>query len=532
LYERALALPDAALYTPFTAPLLIAAGGETATRGGLAALAWVLGTALVSVLVAERMVARGVVVVSGVEPGRRGFAPVPASEERLGLRGIARKELRALLRDRQLRTQAFVTPVLVVAVQLLLNPRLVHSLGSNPRYVATAAFGTGAFSLLTGAVNGLATEGQALWTLYTAPVRLERLLLSKVHVWVGVASVFATVALVVLLGRSPALIPASLWHLPLVFAGVYLYAVIGIGLGALGTDPFEHEPRRRLRAGATYVFMLLLSLFGYALYSSSLWAKFVELTLSALLAYALWQKLKDHLPYLLDPTEAPPPSIGVADGVLAALAFFAFQGVFMLIFRSETASLFATLTLAFVAAGVAVTVASLWFFEKSKVPELASALGLAPPRERSRAFGVYALGLGMAMGGLAALFGLAYRKVVLAWPALQDSTAGDGIEGHVLASGERVWLTALAVVAAPLFEEFIFRGILYRGFRRSFRAPLAAFMSAVVFALVHPAASALPVFVMALLAALVYERFRWLFVPIATHMTYNAVMVGTALWLH
>ena len=57
-------------------------------------------------------------------------------------------------------------------------------------------------------------------------------------------------------------------------------------------------------------------------------------------------------------------------------------------------------------------------------------------------------------------------------------------------------------------------------------------MSALVFALVHPAASALPVFVMAYLAALAYERFRWLFVPIATHMTYNAVMVGTALWFH
>src|SRR5262249_748514 len=152
----------------------------------------------------------------------------------------------------------------------------------------------------------------------------------KVHVWVGVASGFAVVVLVVLLGRSPALIPASLWHVPLVFAGVYLYAVIGIGLGALGTDPFEHEPRRRLRAAAAYAFMLSLSVSGYALFSRALWAKFGELTLSALLAYALWQKLKDHLPYLLDPTEAPPPTIGVADGVLAALAFFAFQGVFML----------------------------------------------------------------------------------------------------------------------------------------------------------------------------------------------------------
>jgi membrane protease YdiL (CAAX protease family) len=36
---------------------------------------------------------------------------------------------------------------------------------------------------------------------------------------------------------------------------------------------------------------------------------------------------------------------------------------------------------------------------------------------------------------------------------------------------------------------------------------------------------------MAFCAALIYERFRWLWAPIATHMTYNAVVVGSALFL-
>ena len=53
----------------------------------------------------------------------------------------------------------------------------------------------------------------------------------------------------------------------------------------------------------------------------------------------------------------------------------------------------------------------------------------------------------------------------------------------------RVWLTVLAVVAAPLFEEFIFRGILYRGFRRSFTAPLSALLSAGVFEVLTTAAA-------------------------------------------
>ena len=529
IYERLLELPNAVLYTPVTAPLLLTAGPVAARAGVLVVLGSLAVVTVGSVWLAERMVSSGVVAASGVEPGRRGRGFV-SSGDGPGLRGIALKELRALLRDRQLRTQAFVTPVLAVGAQVLLNPSLLRSLASNPRYIVAAAFATAAFSLLTGAFNGLATEGLALWTLYTAPVRLERLLLAKVHVWVGVAGSFAAVVLVGLLARRPALIVPSLPHVPLLFAGVYLYAVIGLGLGALGTDPLEPEPRRRLRPGAGYLFMLLVSLFAYALYSTSLWAKLVELVLSGLLAYALWQKLRDHLPYLLDPTEAPPPTIAVADGVLAALGFFAFQGIFMLLFHSPHGSELASLTLAFAAAGVAVTASSLWFFTKSKVPSLFATLGLVRPDGRGRVFELRALGVSVLGGAVAALFGLGYRSVVLKLPAFRNLIDTELAAERDLARGERLWLTLLAVVAAPLFEEFIFRGILFRGFRRSFTAPLAAFMSALVFALVHPAASALPVFVMALVAALVYERFRWLFAPIATHMTYNALVVGVTLW--
>ncbi|HEX5098641.1 MAG TPA: CPBP family intramembrane glutamic endopeptidase [Polyangiaceae bacterium] len=531
LYDRALRVADGWLYEPLSVPLLLATGGAGALSG--AALLVVYGAvfALGAVTVAERMVSNGIVATSGVDPGSRG-GPQRAASGAFGLRGVALKELRALLRDRQLRTQAFLVPVLAIGAQILINPSLLRSLAGGAPMIATAAFGTAAFSLLTGALNGLATEGQALWTLYTVPVRLERLLLAKVHVWVGVASSFAVLVLVGLLIRSPHLVPAVLPRVPLVFAGVYLYAMIGLGLGALGTDPLELEQRRRLKPGAAYLFMLLLSLFAYSIYTESLWPKVVELVLSSLLAYALWQKLKDHLPYLLDPTEAPPPSIAVADGVLAALGFFAFQGIFMLLFSAGSEPSFEGLTLAFGASGLLVALASLWFFARSRVPDLMATLGLVRPLARGRAFELRALGIGGLAGGAAAVFGLGYRSLVLKVPMLRALIESEPEHAQKLDTSARVWLTLLAVVAAPLFEEFVFRGILYRGFRRSFAAPLAALMSAVVFALVHPAASALPVFCMAFLAAVVYERFRWLFAPIATHVTYNAVVVVATLWQH
>jgi membrane protease YdiL (CAAX protease family) len=100
------------------------------------------------------------------------------------------------------------------------------------------------------------------------------------------------------------------------------------------------------------------------------------------------------------------------------------------------------------------------------------------------------------------------------------------LQRSTLGADSRWLLLALVVIAAPLFEEFIFRGLLFSGFRRSIGALPAALASATVFALVHPVIAALPVFVLAVGAALVLERTRWLGAPIAAHMTYNAIVAG------
>jgi len=54
-----------------------------------------------------------------------------------------------------------------------------------------------------------------------------------------------------------------------------------------------------------------------------------------------------------------------------------------------------------------------------------------------------------------------------------------------------------------MFEEFIFRGLIYGGLRRSFGAVIAALASAAIFAIVHPPASVIPVFIMGTCGALI-----------------------------
>src|SRR5262249_60482658 len=92
-------------------------------------------------------------------------------------------------------------------------------------------------------------------------------------------------------------------------------------------------------------------------------------------------------------------------------------------------------------------------------------------------------------------------------------------------TGNPWWLVLLVVVTAPVFEEYIFRGLVYRGMRQSAAPWLATIGSAAIFAVVHPAISALPVFLLGIAAALSFERTRLLLAPILTHMIYNACIL-------
>jgi membrane protease YdiL (CAAX protease family) len=105
-----------------------------------------------------------------------------------------------------------------------------------------------------------------------------------------------------------------------------------------------------------------------------------------------------------------------------------------------------------------------------------------------------------------------------------------------LASGEpaRVAVTVLgAVLFAPLFEELVFRGVLYGSLRARLGWPAAAVASALVFGLAHGygVAGLLSVFVSGVLWAWFYERTGSLLPGIAAHVANNAVVAVTLLAL-
>ncbi len=99
------------------------------------------------------------------------------------------------------------------------------------------------------------------------------------------------------------------------------------------------------------------------------------------------------------------------------------------------------------------------------------------------------------------------------------------VRGSISAPGGIGWFQLLAVVAAPLFEEYLFRGLVYKGMRRSMKPALAMVASAAIFAIVHPPAGFLPVFGLGIATAIAFERTGLLLAPILAHVVYNAAVV-------
>jgi hypothetical protein len=131
---------------------------------------------------------------------------------------------------------------------------------------------------------------------------------------------------------------------------------------------------------------------------------------------------------------------------------------------------------------------------------------------------------GWAVGGgvVAAAFGLGFLQLIGHWRMFDDAAAGAAnIAPH--------WLFLLAVVAAPLCEEFIFRGLIFGGLRRSMGLLPSMLMSAALFAIMHPPVSMLPVFVLGLCTAYVYDKTRSLLAPVLVHALYNGAVLAQQL---
>ena len=517
-------MPAAALYGPLCLGLQVCRPGWAAwgTLAGMFAAA--VAFAVLAGHVSERMVRGGLTKPSTAPDRRRTPAGTLRKPGRL-FRGMLGKELLLLARDRSFLCQTVVLPVLICLFQLVLNRHLLRAATSSQQHATALAFGTGAYVMLASGASLLVSELRSLWMLYSLPHRLERLLLRKVSLWSMVGVVFTAAVLVAASNEK--------WHwdlqntinAALALVGVAIVGAVSAGVAVLATDVSAERPR--VAGTAVLLNMVLASMYLAAIYAESLWAKLIILTLFALVACAIWQKVRDRIGYLLDPTERPPPQLSLSDGLVAAFAFFAVQSLLVVILMKFPLETLDLLALTYTGAGAIVAPLSLLAFRRRRVPDLLRRVGLAGSADgRTSSRWPAAMLRGLAWGLAAAAFGIVYLMAVeqiAPLRRLKQQTPILGGEG-----GNALWILLLAVLVAPVLEEYLFRGLLYRGLQRSFHPAVAVAGSAAVFAVIHPPIAILPVFGLGVAAAISFRRTGLLLAPITTHVTYNLLVMAAA----
>jgi membrane protease YdiL (CAAX protease family) len=90
----------------------------------------------------------------------------------------------------------------------------------------------------------------------------------------------------------------------------------------------------------------------------------------------------------------------------------------------------------------------------------------------------------------------------------------------------------LRIILGPLFEECVYRGILYSPYRKKYGPKIAILLTAVFFYIGHLGSDPIHIFVYAILAGVLYEKTESIISTIIAHSAYNLFVLLSALYLH
>lgn len=218
----------------------------------------------------------------------------------------------------------------------------------------------------------------------------------------------------------------------------------------------------------------------------------------------------------MEPVEEEPPSWGVDDGLWAVVVFFVVQILVSLIGIASGVMVGELVLGSFVAGGLA-ALGFVGLRRKQKglpFPEVGDDEGKI---DRSKI---------LRETGLAVLLCLA---VGIGWTKVLET----GVFGET-GAGALAWnpivLVLLAVVAAPILEELLFRGFMCRTMLALWSKRNAVLGSALIFAIVHPGTSFPPVFLLGIATAWLYLRSRSVVPGMILHALYNLGIVGWSLF--
>lgn len=496
-------------------------GSFSVLRG--AVFAWALSALMIgwAVLFSARSIRRG---LSGAFPADK----LPArrsGKTRFGRQPLYRKEFLWFVRDRSAIVQTILIPLTVAGVQLFNLRSVVAHAGDAWNTLCGAAIFFGTYFLWVLGPKSLSSEGPALWITLTWPRGLESILKAKAWLWSMIAS--ALVLVILLAGCW--LFPQDAWKIALVALAWFVFArSMAEKAVTLVTVASETGETPKVPAGQRWGASLGMLSFAIGVTTQQWQIAVVGIVFSWITAAAMWENLRARLPYLYDPwSEVLPPAPTLMHAMIAISVLIECVSVITAI-AAATGGMETVAAISGVAYGlcaVAVAIGVVRFLRGRDVP-LAAVWTWDRPKGGNPWLDPW---LAVGVGGGAAL-GLAahgYLAAVRLIPAIDAMMRQSQAQMQSI-PGMTQSYAAIAIWMAPLAEEFLFRGLLYRALDREWGGWKAVVGAAAFFASYHPALSWAPVALLGAANCVLFRRSGSLAPCVLLHMTYNAIVVGWA----
>ena len=511
--------------------------------GSLSFLSGMLGWWVVSLVLIVSSVG---FAVWGAQRGLAGASAGPKLESsakktrRLPLFGrdpLYRKEILWFSRDRGAIVQTILIPVTIAAFELFNLRFIFQNLQISSRSLSGAAVIFGTYFLWVLGPRSLASEGPALWLAQTWPRGLEELMKAKARLWFLIATMIVSLFFAIAIIRWP----GDAWKILLVAAGWLAFgrsmAEKSVTLVSVSSSSGEPEP---IPKGRRFAAALGTLTFSVGILGGRWELAVVGIVYSWLTAAAMWENFRARLPFLFDPwsEKVPPPptlmhamiaiSVLVEGAALLTGVLLAFSGS---IGSDEARGVIQAF--AFALMSIAVSLATSNWLATRGVPSQAVWCW----QDLSRAKGWWwsgdgkwdrhllnSLAIGAACGVVLALIAKAYLLLLSLFPQFSEMLRISQEQLENVPALKLVY-AMLAVLCAPLAEEYLFRGLLFRALERHWAPWAAIFGSAAFFMIYHPPLAWPPVFLVGVATAIIYKKTGRLAPAVILHMSYNAMIV-------
>ncbi len=495
-------------WNPFSGGIGTDAMLRSTTGWWLIAPAIAIVLAMFAVLLAVRLTARGLTCAQdSARSSHRSLVSTPMQRGRFGAQ--AWKELLQIRRQPEFTAQVLATPIGIGFMLYMAGYKNVMDLATKGGANISMAILIGcSYMLMIAATQMLTSEFKTLWLLQCQPRPLADIIRSKSRVWAAIAVGVSVPFIVGAIAFMPDAALSILLRVPFLWATLWLIAELMFELTALSATITNEQTVRFQRS--ILLPALVVSHASLAIYSDYWWAQLGALVTFVILNIAVHQRALVELPWLSEPVENPPKRVYPMHAILALIGFQSLMsairgGLANVASISSTANV----AISYISAAIVVAlVCWIWMYRNGLVvmPKLPQGPALRPI--------AWGLVTSCAAGLVVQMFLHFYSNTP---PLAAYATPGN--LPH--ADYDRWCLLGMWVIAAPLFEEWIIRGMLYRSLRRNWGIAVSIALSAVLFATLHPAAGCISLLTLGVMTALATEKTNRLWPSMIIHAGYN-----------